>query len=162
MQSRQKTPVIVPNQGKSRQTLKMSKRLKWATSLSLWSAQTCLRFELGDMSPSSKAASCRRTPQRPRRHPLSEIRDPNPISPPIKAKNPAIVLNQGISRQTMKKPNATIMSANGAASYQPRATPWVCTPYVISPEGAAQLSNQGKNPCNQGKSCLIKASTKKT
>ena len=64
MQSRQNTPVIVPNQVISRQTLKMSKRLKWATSLSLWSAQTCLRFELGDMSPSSKAASCRRTPHR--------------------------------------------------------------------------------------------------
>ena len=42
----------------------------------------------------------------------------------IKAKNPAIVHNQGISRQPMKKLNATITSANGATSYQPRATPW--------------------------------------
>ena len=42
----------------------------------------------------------------------------------IKAKTPAIVPHQGISRQPMKKLNATIPSANGAAPYQPRATPW--------------------------------------
>ena len=57
----------------------------------------------------------------------------------------------------MKKPNATTTSANGAASYQPRATPWVRTPYVISPEGAPQLSHQGKNPCNRASSSQIKA-----
>ena len=42
----------------------------------------------------------------------------------IKAKTPAIVPHQGKSRQPMKNLNATITSANGAASYQPRATPW--------------------------------------
>ena len=67
----------------------------------------------------------------------------------IKAKTPAIVLNQASSRQTVKK-QTTISSANGAAPYQPRATPWVCTPHKNSPEGAAQPANQGKNPCNQG------------
>ena len=48
----------------------------------------------------------------------------------IKAKTPAIVHNQGISRQPMKKLNATITSANGAAPYQPRATLWVRSPYM--------------------------------
>jgi len=53
------------------------------------------------------------------------------------------VPNQGKSRQTMKKPNATITSANGAAPYQPRATLWVRTPNDPSPEGAAHPANQG-------------------
>ena len=45
-----------------------------------------------------------------------------PIKAPIKAKTPAIVHDQGKSRQTRK--TNTIPSANGAAPYQPRATPW--------------------------------------
>ncbi len=77
--------------------------------------------------------------------------------PPIKAKTPVIVHDQGKSRQTMKKPNPTITSANGAASYQPRATLWVCTPHATSTESAPHPANQGKTPSNQGKSSLIKA-----
>ncbi len=75
--------------------------------------------------------------------PEAKTRHPNQAS--IKAKNPVIVHNQGKSRQTMKK-QTTISSANGAAPYQPRATPWVCTPHENSPEGAAQPANQGRNP----------------
>ena len=72
----------------------------------------------------------------PRRNPLlgerkqvraSVITNQSPFAPPspIKAKTPAIKPHQGLSRQTMKKPNTTIPSANGAAPYQPKATPWV-------------------------------------
>ena len=71
----------------------------------------------------------------------------------IKAKTPAIVLNQGKSRQTLKKLNATITSANGAAPYQPRATLWVRTPNDPSPEGATHPANQAsikaENPSNR-------------
>ena len=61
-----KTPVIVHDQGISRQTRKISEATKPAIGLSLWSAATCRRFELGDMSPSPKAQSCLRTPHGPR------------------------------------------------------------------------------------------------
>ena len=74
----------------------------------------------------------------------------------IKAKTPAIVHNQGMSRQTMKKLNATITSANGAAPYQPRATLWVRTPNDPSPEGAAPpiKANQGKRQIRES-SCWM-------
>ncbi len=108
------------------------------------------------------------------RHPLKFL---IPLSPPIInlafslqylafcLKTPVIVPHQALSRHTMKYSNNTPPSANGAAPYQPRATPWVCTPDVPSPEGAAhpanQAPNQGKTPSNQGSSCFIKANAKK-
>ena len=46
----------------------------------------------------------------------------------------------------MKKLTTTIMSANGAAPYQPRATPWVRTHYATSPERASHRANQGGKP----------------
>ena len=61
----------------------------------------------------------------------------------------------------MKKPNTSISAANGAASYQPRTTSWVCTPYATSPERVAHNANQGNNPNDQGKSRLIKANQAK-
>ena len=75
----------------------------------------------------------------------------SPIALPraIKAKTPVIVHDQGKSRQTMKKQNPTITSANGAAPYQPRATLWVRPPYATSPARAAHPANQGKTPCNR-------------
>ena len=77
----------------------------------------------------------------PRRNPLlgerkqvraSVTTNQSPIALPraIKAKSPVIVRNQALSRQTMKKQNPTITSANGAAPYQPRATLWVRSPYM--------------------------------
>ena len=81
---------------------------------------------------------------------------------PIKPKTPAIKADQASSRQTMKKPNTTIPSANGAAPYQPKATPWVCPLRDTSPARAAHPANQGKNPCNRASSRLIKASAKNT
>ena len=48
-----------------------------------------------------------------------------------------------LNQTSVKIHPATITSANGAASYQPRATPWVRARYAVSPEGAAQLSHQG-------------------
>ena len=96
-----KTPAIVHDQASSRQPEKIFEDIKPATGLGPWSPATCRRFELGDMSPSSKAQSCLRTPHGPSpcpaRSPKSGSRDP--ISP-IKAKTPAIVPNQGSSRQT--------------------------------------------------------------
>ena len=56
---------------------------------------------------------------------------------PSRLKTPAIKAHRASSRQTMKKQTAR-SSANGAASYQPRATPWVCTPYATNPERAGQ------------------------
>ena len=83
---------------------------------------------------------------------------------PIKAKNPAIKPDRALSsliKANDEKTKHTIPSANGAASYQPKATPWVCPPRDTSPEGAFQPSNQGKKPCNRASSRLIKASAPK-
>ena len=95
MQSSQKTPAIVHDQGKSRQTLKMNKRHKWASSLSLWSAQTCLRFGTGRHVSQSPAV----TPPSP-----PDPRNPKtvPGPPPSRQKTPVIVPHQGKSRQTAK------------------------------------------------------------
>ena len=73
----------------------MNKRIKWATGFTLWSAQTCLRFGTG-----------RHVSQSPNGIPPSppHLRNPEtaPGPPPIKAITPAIVHDQGISRQTPK------------------------------------------------------------
>ena len=71
-----------------------------------------------------------------------------------------IVPNQGKRQKT----NITIQSANGAAPYQPRATPWVWPPHDTSPERAAQPSIKAKTPAivpHQGKSSLIKSKRQK-
>ena len=120
------------------------------------------------MSPGPKAQSCLRisTPHPPSpcppRYPKSETRSRFPIHQAfIKAKNPAIVPNQASSRQTMKKLTTTITSANGAASYQPRATPWVHTVTLPAAlKGRPIPPIKAENPCNQGKSCFIKANPK--
>ena len=64
----------------------------------MWSAATCRRFELGDMSPSPQAQSCLRTPHDCHQR-RCKFRTPEGS---IKAKTPVIVLHQGISRQTVK------------------------------------------------------------
>ena len=79
----------------------------------------------------------------------------------IKAKTPVIVPHQASSRQTMKKLNPALTSANGAAPYQPRATLWVRPPYATSPARAVHPANQGKNPSNRASSRHIKAPAKK-
>ena len=96
-QSRQKTPVIVPNQGKSRQTPFFQTALNSANPLAGWG---------GPADERSKRA--------PRRNPLLgertqvracviTIQSPFFSHPqPIKAKTPAIKANQASSRQTQK------------------------------------------------------------
>ena len=71
-------------------------------------------------------------------------RPPEPLR--LCVKTPAIVPHQASSRHPMKKLTTTIMSANGAALYQPRATPWVRTHYATSPERASHPANQGGKP----------------
>ena len=53
---------------------------------------------------------------------------------------------QGLSRQTMKYLETMPSSANGAAPYQPRATPWVYTPYGHEPRKDGPSPNQGRKP----------------
>ena len=48
-----------------------------------------------------------------------------PVHPALPS--PGFPRNRALSRHPMKKLTTTITSANGAASYQPRATPWVHT-----------------------------------
>ena len=85
----------------------------------------------------------------------SDTTNQSPFAPTrsqSRQKTSAIKANQASSRQTRK--TNTIPSANGAAPYQPRATPWVWPRYGTSPEGAPQPANQGKKPLQ---SCIIKA-----
>ena len=105
------------------------------------------QFEISNLrlkSPSSRCPSARTIKPQSRQKPQQSR---------------LIVPNQGKRQKT----NITIQSANGAAPYQPRATPWVWPPHDTSPERASHPSIKAKNPAivpHQGKSSLIKANAK--
>ena len=118
--------------------------------------------ECGDMSPLWNWETCLPVASATLPSPSKPL-TPDPISPAIRAKTQAIKANRASSRHI--KADDEIFkrlqpSANGAASYQPRATSWVCAPLATSPERAAHPANQGKNPSNRASSRHIKASAK--
>ena len=129
--SRLKTPAIKAHRASSRQTpyfqttiILANRPAGWGGSAGEWSNRVPRRNPLlGEMKQVRASVTTNQFPIAP--------------TQAIKAKSPVIVRNQASSRQTMKKQTAR-SSANGAASYQPRATPWVCTPYATSPERAGQ------------------------
>ena len=138
-----KTPAIVPHQGKSRQTPYF---------------QTAVRSANHPLDGANRPTNGKnvyqgeilswgeRTQMR-----ASVITNQSPFAPPspIKAKTPAIKPHQGLSRQPMKKPNTTIPSANGAAPYQPKATPWVCPLGIPALQGRPIPPIKAKNPFNR-------------
>ena len=137
-------PVIVPNQGKSRQTLEMNKRIKRATGFTLWTAQTCLRFGTG-----------RHVSQSPNGIPPSppHLRNPEtvPAPPPIKAKTPTIKAHRTSSRQTIKNE-----SALHGRPHQP--TTRRCRHWMLGVRGwMLDVSHFSQSRQKPQQSCLIKA-----
>ena len=105
-------------------------------------------LEPGDMSPnpSHRPPAIKPNQTAPHLHPaprsrLGEVPPElrNPKSVPESPQSRLIVLNQGISRHIKayqgkrEKSDTTIPSANGAAPYQPKATPWVRPPSAQQP-----------------------------
>ena len=144
-----KTPAIVPNQGKSRQTPNFQTAVRSAN------------HPLDGANRQTNDKTCAKEKSSPGGEDTGEGEHHHQSSPRLRPrrqsrqKTPAIKPHQGLSRQTMKKPNTTIPSANGAAPYQPKATPWVCSLGTPALKGRLIPPIKAKTPLivpNQGSS----------
>ena len=110
----------------------------------LWHRETCLPVHRPPVPNQTKSDHAHPLPARCSRGGIPDLRNPEsvPHFPPIKAKNPAIVHHQGISRQTPKKPTPL-----GASPFHPLcdvATPHLCVKTPSSRHDQASI--KAKNP----------------